>query len=201
MLAACVEVDAQRGRRWVDGSRRSRDPDGRRRRRFELAQALAERRHRTVAADGARLERLLTNPEQRAGTLRGVDAVDSDVDVAVVGVAVKRIDGLVLAKAHLGEIHPDGLVRLDARRLLTLSPAQDPVLLELRAATGDLGEIDHLLYLTVVVDVEEVERFIRSRWTPCAYCFMLLADFRTGVVNAREKGRASQENDRLPSQA
>ena len=88
---------------------------------------------------------------------RGVDAVDGDVDVAVVGVAVKRIDGLVLAEAHLGEEHPDRLVRLGARRLLTLSPAQDPVLHRLRAATGDLGEVDHLLYLTVVVDVEEVD--------------------------------------------
>ena len=88
----------------------------------------------------------------------GVDAVDGEVDVPVVGVAVERIDRLVLAEAHLGEEHPDGLVRLGARRLLTLSPAQDPVLHRLRAAPGDLGEVDHLLHLTVVVDVEEVER-------------------------------------------
>ena len=87
----------------------------------------------------------------------GVDAVDGDMDVAVVGVAVKRIDRLVLPEAHLGEEHPNGLVRLGARRLLTLSPAQDPVLHGLRAATGDLGEVDHLLHLTVVVDVEEVQ--------------------------------------------
>ena len=88
---------------------------------------------------------------------RWVDAVDGDVDVPVMGVTVKRIDRLVLPEAHLGEEHPDGLVRLGARRLLTLSPAQDPVLHGLLAAASDLSEVDHLLYLTVVVDVEEVE--------------------------------------------
>ena len=54
---------------------------------------------------------------------RWVDAVDGDMDVPVMGVAVKRIDRLVLPEAHLGEEHPHGLVRLGARRLLTLSPA------------------------------------------------------------------------------
>jgi hypothetical protein len=63
----------------------------------------------------------------------------------------------MLAKTHLGEKHPDGLVRLGPRRLLTISPAQDPMLHRLWAATGDLGEIDHRLHLTVVVDVEEVD--------------------------------------------
>jgi hypothetical protein len=89
---------------------------------------------------------------------RGVDAVDGDVDVAVVGVAVERIDRLVVREAHLGKKHPDRLVRLLPRRLLTLSPAHDPVLHRLRAATGDLGQVDHLLHLAVVFDVEEVGR-------------------------------------------
>ncbi len=88
----------------------------------------------------------------------GVDAVDGEVEVAVLGVAVERVDGLVLAEAHLVEEHGDRLVGLGGRRLLTLSPAQDPVLHGLGAAPGDLGEVDHLLHLAVVVDVEEVER-------------------------------------------
>ena len=33
---------------------------------------------------------------------RRVDTVHADVDVAVVGVTVERIDGLVLPEAHLG---------------------------------------------------------------------------------------------------
>ena len=88
----------------------------------------------------------------------GVHAVHGDVDVPVVRVAVERIDGLVLGEAHLVEKHPDRLVGLCGRRLLVFPPAQDPVLDGLRAALGDLGEIDHLLDLAVVVDVEEVER-------------------------------------------
>jgi hypothetical protein len=69
VLAALVQVDGQGGRRWVDGARWSWNPDERRRRGLEVPQALAQRRHRAVAADGARLDRLLANPEQRAGTL------------------------------------------------------------------------------------------------------------------------------------
>jgi hypothetical protein len=97
---------------------------------------------------------------------RGLDAVHCHVDVAVVGVAVKRIDGLVLAEAHLAEKHPDRLVHLGTRRLLTLSPAQDPMLHRLRAPTGDLGQVDHLLDLTVVVDVEEVKAPRCSTFSP-----------------------------------
>ena len=69
VLAAFVEVDAQRGRRWVDGSRWNGRAGWSAQRRLEVAQPLAQSRHRAVAAGGARLDRLLANPEQRAGTL------------------------------------------------------------------------------------------------------------------------------------
>jgi hypothetical protein len=69
VLASFVEVDAQRGRRWIEGSRWSGRADWGRGCWLELAQTLAQRRHGTVAAGGARLDRLLADPEQRAGTL------------------------------------------------------------------------------------------------------------------------------------
>ena len=59
--------------------------------------------------------------------------------------------------AELVKAHPDRFVGLCGRRLLVFPPAQDPMLNWLRAALGDLGKIDHLLHLAVVVDVEEIE--------------------------------------------
>jgi hypothetical protein len=88
----------------------------------------------------------------------GVDPVEGDVEVPVVGVAVKGVDGLVVRHAHLVEEHPDRLVCLRGRGLLALPPAQDPVLDRPGVAAGDLGEIGHLLDLAVVVPGKEVER-------------------------------------------
>ena len=59
-------------------------------------------------------------------------------------------------EAHLVEERRDRRVRLGGRGLLSLPPAHDPVLHGLRAAPRDLGQVDHLLHLALVVDVEEV---------------------------------------------
>jgi hypothetical protein len=96
----------------------------------------------------------------------GVHAVDGDVDVPDVRVAVECIDRLVIGEPHLAEKHPDRLVGLCGRRLLVFPPAQDPMLDRVGTALGGLGEIDHLMDLAVVVDVEEVGEAARRRRAP-----------------------------------
>src|SRR5579863_273526 len=76
-----------------------------------------------------------------------MNPVDREMEVPVVGIAVERIDGLVFAKTHLPEEHLYRLVGLGGRRLLTLAPAQDPVLHRLRAPPRRLGQVDHFLHL------------------------------------------------------
>lgn len=75
----------------------------------------------------------------------------------VVGTSVKGIDHLVPGESHLAEKHLHCLVHLNRRRMLTFPPAHDPMLHGLGAAPGELGNVDHLLDLPVVVDVEEVQ--------------------------------------------
>jgi hypothetical protein len=89
-----------------------------------------------------------------------VHAVDGEmeVEVAVLGVAMEGIDDLMLGEAHLVEEGGDGLVSLRSRGLLSLPPAQDPVVYGLGAAPRCLSEVDHLLHLALVVDVEHVLR-------------------------------------------
>jgi hypothetical protein len=58
----------------------------------------------------------------------GVNAVDGQVEVVVVRVAVESVDALVLAEPELVQEDAHGLLCLGGGRLLTLSPADDPVL-------------------------------------------------------------------------
>ena len=86
-----------------------------------------------------------------------MDTVDGQVEVPVLGVAVERVDGLVLRQAHFVQEHPGRLVSLGGRRLFAFPPAQDPVLDGLGVSLGHLGQADHLLDLPLVVDVQEVQ--------------------------------------------
>ena len=88
----------------------------------------------------------------------GVDAVDGQVQVEVVGVAVECVDTLVLAEAHLVEEHPYGRVSLRGRGLLALPPADDPVLDRLRRPARGLGEVGHLVDHAGVIDVQHIRR-------------------------------------------
>jgi hypothetical protein len=88
----------------------------------------------------------------------GVNAVDGEVEVVVVRVPVERVDALVSVEPELVQEDSDGLVRLRRRRLLTLPPADDPVLDRLRRTPRGLGEVGHLLDQPGVIDVQHVLR-------------------------------------------
>lgn len=68
------------------------------------------------------------------------------------------VDDLVTAETHFFQEHRDGFVGLGGGWLLSLPPAQDPVLHGLRAAADGLRKVDHLLNLGVVIDVQQVQR-------------------------------------------
>ena len=74
----------------------------------------------------------------------GVDAVDDDVEMGVVGVGVQAVDDLVVPDLHFVEEDVDRLLDLGGRRVLVLAPAEDEVLDRVGAPDAELGQRDHL---------------------------------------------------------
>jgi len=66
----------------------------------------------------------------------GMDAIDGQMQVQVVGVGVQAVDGLVLLQPKLVEEDVDRLFDLPGSRLLALAPAEDVVVDRVLAAHG-----------------------------------------------------------------